>query len=95
LSGGSDESKEHGDARNAKESETNDGDDVEGSEVIQLVVHRGVYRLAHIAAQSKGTQVPTEAVNAGPQGWCRLAGVSEYLGSIAAAQPKAHGGMTK
>jgi hypothetical protein len=51
----SDESKEHGDASNTKESETNYGDDVEGSEVIQLAVHRAVYRLAHTAAQSKGT----------------------------------------
>ena len=66
-SGGSGESKEHGDASNRKQFETNDnGNDVAGFEVIQLAVHRAVHRLAHIAAPSKGTRVTTEAVEPGP-----------------------------
>ena len=66
-SGGSDESKEHGDARNTKELEANNGDDAEGPEVLRFGVHCAVYRLANLAAHSQGTRVPAEKTDAGPQ----------------------------
>lgn len=66
-SGGSEESREHGDASNTTKFEANDGDDVEGSEVIQFGVHCSVYRVAHIAAPSKGTRIPAEKIDTGPQ----------------------------
>lgn len=60
--------------------EANDGDGVEGSEVLRRGVHCAVYRLAHIAVQSKGTQVPAEEIEAGPQREPRLPRGSEFLG---------------
>ena len=56
----------HSDASTTK-LEANDGDDAEGSEVIQFGLHCAVYRVAHIAAQSKGTRVSAEKIDAGPQ----------------------------